>query len=117
MELNIELKPEDVQKALQEVLIQQLQPEARDRLVSTAIAKLLEGNWNTPSELQRTMNYAVQRVAGELIGAELEKPENRERIRALVAEAWEKAFADDKREALVEQITKTIVTHLFGRAY
>ena len=99
---------EQVQEALRGVLCEALTPEKRDELVQTAVRKLLEGNWQTPSDVQRIFRGAAGDVAREVAQQEFAKPENEERIRALVQDAMRKMFEGKNRDNLIEKIVSTM---------
>lgn len=108
---------DDVRGFIQQALLKALAPETRDKLVAEALRKLLEGSWQQPSDLQRIFAQAACDVARELAKAEMEKPQNAEKLRALVAEAWEKRVIGEDREKLVEKVGDAISRGIFGDRY
>ena len=115
--MKFELDESMVREALQVALLKVLEPAKRDELVGEAVRRLLEGGWQTPSDMQRIFRSAAENVAREIARAELDKPENRERIRSLVVEAWEKALTGDKKDALVDRIAEKIAAGFVGDRY
>jgi len=106
-----------VRQFLQEALIKALAPEQRDQLVTSAIRKLLEGTWNAPSDLQRIFASAASDVARKLAEEEFLKPENVEKLRSIVAEAWDKRVLGEGREELVKKVGDAIARGVFGDRY
>ncbi len=113
----ITLSADDVRDAIQQALITALRPAERDKLVTEAIRKLLSGTFMEPSDLQRVFARAAQDVAVELAKAEFNKPENLERVRAVVAEAFEKRMVGEGREKLIDKVGEAISKALVGDRY
>ncbi len=113
----ITLSADDVRGAIQQALITALQPAERDRLVTEAIRKLLSGSYMQPSDLQGVFRGAAQEVAADLARVEFNKPENIEKLRAVVVEAFEKRFTGEGRDKLIENIGGAISKALTGDRY
>ncbi len=113
----ITLSVDDVRGAIQQALITALQPAERDKLVTEAIRKLLAGSFMQPSELADVFGRAARDVATELARAEFNKPENLEKVRALVAEAFEKRVTGEGRGKLIEKVGDAISHALVGDRY
>jgi len=106
---------DQVRGFIQEALVKALSPTERDRLVTEAITQLMKGSWQSPSDLQRVFSDAVTAVARSLAMEEMNKPENVEKLRALVAEAWDRRIIGKDREKLVEKVGAAIAHGIFGR--
>lgn len=116
-DLTFKLDEAMVRDALQEALLTCLKPAERDKLVGEAVRELVKGSWTAPSELERIFRRAAESVALDLAKAEFSKPENVERIRAIVVDAWEKATQGDGREKIVARAAEAITRGLFGERY
>ena len=69
------------------------------------------------SEIERIFKMAVQNEATLIAHEEFRKPENQEKIRALVVEAWEKTITGDKKDALIDKLSEAIARGFGGDRY
>lgn len=115
-ELKLTISPDDVRGFLQEALLKALSPAERDKLVAEAVRKLLSGTWQSSSDLQKVFSSAAYDVAKKLAEEEMIKPENQEKMRALVVDAWERLMGEKRIEA-VAHAAGAIAQAMFGRNF
>src|SRR5689334_16496501 len=116
-EIKIELTPESVRDAVQVAVLGLLTPEKRDALIQEALKGLLAGTWTQPSELQRIFRQAAENVARGIAEQELQKPENVEKTRKLIEDAWAKVLGDGERDKLVRNLASNIAKAMTAERY
>jgi hypothetical protein len=89
----------DMKEIVVHAMYESIDKDAREKLIKEALATLLapsEGKFGRmgPSALERAFQDEVGRVASAMVRDDLQNnPENREKVRAAVAAAFDKFFA------------------------
>lgn len=124
MASNIQLEGDALVAAVSATILHELTPETREKMITTAIAELLQkprdSNGavyrNLPSPLQMVFTDSVQRVATELVRTELEADQAfKGRVRELINEAIARAFDGEARERTVVKMSNAIAGALLDR--
>lgn len=115
--MQLDLKDDQLKAIIGEAILRSIDEKSRDTLIKSAIEHLIApqqphngyGN-KRPSILEEAFQRQVSYVADQLIREILEKDDTlKERIKALIAEAAEKALTG---EGLVDKVSAAIVTGL-----
>jgi hypothetical protein len=129
---NVEVKLDDegMKVLLTKAILDSISEEKRDELIKSSIRGMFEpvvtrrpgsfGTDTSPSWIETQLQYAAQAVARQILDSEMSKPENQERIRAVVVEAFDRLFSApgaERRKALVEKLSESISRTLVGNNY
>jgi hypothetical protein len=108
--MDLKLNPEQFEQLVSAVIVQQLAPESREEILKDAIAHLLTKQPDSPyssrrvSPLQEAFNQAIRTIAYQVANEWLKaRPEVRQQVEALVAEAYQKAVTEGRAE-IVDRI-------------
>ena len=114
----IKISDEDTRQIIREALLAKIDDKMAAELVRDAVAELVKTrHFGDPSNLQSQFRQAANEVARQIIREEFDKPENRERIREVVMDAWEHLLEKDNRDKIVEKMSETFSRGLFGKEY
>lgn len=114
----IKLSDEQTREIIKEALLAKIDDRMAAELVRDAVSDLVRTkHYGSPTELQQQFRAAANEVARQMIREEFDKPETRDKIRALIVDAWEHLLEKDNRDKLVEQMSSGLARALFGREY
>lgn len=110
----------ELRAIVQKAIFDGLTHEKRDELLIKAIGSLTIPDPNgygavKQSQLERIFESAAGRVAEELMLEMLQQPEWKERIRAVLVDAFDRATADASRENLVSKLSRAMAAALGER--
>jgi hypothetical protein len=106
----------NIKDIVAEAVLRSLDEQKREALIQGAITHLLKGDPNDPRSLppiERFFRAAVDSLARELMEAEMQKPEVKAKLAAIVGEATERAL-EKNREKTVEKISGAIYSALYS---
>jgi hypothetical protein len=120
--VNIALDADMMSKLFQQAVLESLTPVKREEIIAQAIKKLFEPDNSSygrkTSPLEDIFQQASQAVARQVVAAELEKPENKAAIQAMVVEAFQKMITDTaRREKAVERMADALTAALVDKEY
>ncbi len=116
-ELKLKIEPEDIAAILKDALMVHLTEGKRDELIKEALAGLLKGNWNNPSQMQQAFSMGASNAIHQIVREEMLKPERAAQLQALFVEAWSKMFDKDVRDELTTKIADQMRKGLTGERY
>jgi hypothetical protein len=112
--MEVKIPPEAMEAIVAKAIFESLTPETRNALLEKAVTSLFErkrGNsYDSRTELQQLFDDATKSVAGKLVREHLEtNADFVAKIDQIFKDAVERAFKDEKREAMVTAIADAIV--------
>ena len=116
--MDLKISPEDLNKVISAAILSMLTPEKREEMITLALQGLLDPQPSTgygsarQSKLQEAFNDAAVRVARDVFITELQKPEHKARLGAVVTKALDKALLDD---GLPDRLASVVADALSGR--
>ena len=117
--LKLEVTNEQIKDFVAEAILHQLDDATKQEMITEALKHLLakpekKNHWDKsiPSPLEEAYNRAVSITANGIVG-ELVRGEFKERIEAVVREALEKVFTEN-REKLVEGIAHSMQLAMYS---
>lgn len=118
----LRLDDENMKALIAKAIMDTLTVERREELLKASIVKLLEtkrGNtYDGRSELQIAFDYAVVSVAQQVAFKELAEDGGlKEKVRALMVDAWDRMAGGESREKLVQKVAEGMERALKGRDY
>lgn len=119
---SLNIDDENMKALIAKAIMDTLTVDAREKLIGEAIKNLLtskRGNsYDSRSELQVAFDSAVVSVAQQVAFQELTKDDAlKDKVRALMVDAWERMAGGEKREILVGKIAEGMERALKGRDY
>lgn len=122
--LQVNISDEQFTEAIQTAILSKINESTREELIKEAIKHLVTAKaayasqerrlWTAP--LQDLINNQVMEVAKTIVEKELETDDLREKIRALLVEAYEKLMTSD-REKVVDTMVRGMRKALTGTEY
>ncbi len=114
--MDIAIDPKALQTIVSDAIFKSLDEKKRDTLIQAALQHLMTpakaaGGWGSregSTPLEQAFQVACAQAAQKIVTEELQKPEQREKIAAIIHKAFDKAFLSEDGK-IVDELAKSLV--------